>query len=231
MIKALSRNTTAMALAVLLGAACVQSPIRLVEGPAGLTGEVSALIAFSVDSAEPFALRGLTLVAAADSGASIRPGDVPIHPDEGNGQLFLYEVPAEAIRFGVLRFKYGQDWWETVGQGPAIPALPGTLTYLGRIQLHSVQVARYADTGRTYPAGARIAVTDAGDEDLVRLAARYPIAADLPLRRASPATWSDFDVVALRFVPRPGGEGGDARFSTFEPTDLPRQPPQGADQP
>ncbi len=184
-----------------------------------------------MDSIEPFALRGLNLVPSDGSGASFKPGEVPVHPDGGNGQFFLYAVSAEAVRFGVARFKHGQDWWETVDPGPAIPTAPGTITYLGRIQLHSIRVARYADTGRTYPASARIVVTDASDEDLDRLAARYSATAGLPVRKAIPESWGSYEVVTLRFVPRSGLEGGDAAFSSFEPTDLPQQPSMGTDPP
>jgi hypothetical protein len=228
MIRICTRFSGVLALAVLFNTGCVQSPIRLVQDSTGLAGNEHALIAFSVDSVEPFALRSLELVAPADPALTFSPREVPVHPDEGTGQLFLYEIPVEGVQFGVGRFKYKLDWWETVEQGPVISVVPGAVTYVGRIQVHSIAVDRYSDTGRNYPAGARIVVTDAGAEDLQRLTDRYPSMAKMSIRKAIPGSWGISDTTELRFVPGPGSQGGDARFGAFEPTDLPKQSSGGS---
>lgn len=223
-------------LAVLLVAACTQSQVRPVSGASGLTGEEFALVAFSADSIEPLALRSVEIVTFSDGNRPGKAGVVSIHPDQGTGQLFLYEFLVEVARFGVARFEYEEDWWETVGQGPEFSVEPGTLTYLGRIQLPFVQVGTYADSGREYPASARIVMTDASEDDLRRLAVRFPSTAGMPLKKAIPGMWGDSENARLRYAPQRRRTPGPDRESPdplhdppipteeiFEPTEIPPQ--------
>lgn len=222
--------------AVLVNAACAPSQVRPVSAASGLAGDEFALVAFSADSIEPLAFRSLEIVTFSDSNRPGKASEVSIHPDNGTGQLFLYEFSVEVARFGVAGFEYEAERWESVGQGPEFSVEPGTLTYLGRIQMPLVQIGTYADSGREYPASARIVMTDASEEDLQRLVVHFPSTANMPLNKAIPETWGDSESVTLRYVPqrrnrpRPHNEEIDPLHDPpipteeiFEPTEIPPQ--------
>ena len=108
------------------------------------------------------------------------------------------------MRFGALRFYAKESWWETNVLGPeASVALPG-VTYLGRIQAHSVQMSRYDDTGESFPAGVNVLLEDFGDEDIPDLYTRFQLPDTVPVSKAIPASWSQAEFVHLIYRPIPG---------------------------
>ena len=221
-----------MVLTVLVNTACAPSQVRPLTDASDISGEEYALVAFSADSIPPFAMRTLAIETFSEGNQPKKAGEVPLYPELGGGQLFLYEVSVDVARFGSALFEYESDFWESIEHGPEFRIEPGTLTYLGRIQLPLVQLGTYADSGLDYPAGARIVITDASEQDLRRLAIRYPAIAGMPVNKAIPATWSDAENVRLRYAPvrnkRPKTEGPDPLHDPpvpteiiFEPTEIP----------
>jgi len=222
----------AFILAVLVNTGCTPSQVRQVSITPGLSGDEFALVAFSIDSTQPVAFRSLEIMTFSSGNRPRRAGEVSIHPINGTGQLFFYEFSVETARFGVARFEYEGDFWESVDPGPEFSVKPGTLTYLGRIQLPLVQLGTFADSGRDFPASARIVMTDASEDDLQRLRAHFPSTRNMPLNKAIPVTWADSEKVSLRYAPirnvRPKKEGPDPLHDPpipteeiFEPTEIP----------
>lgn len=223
-----------LVLVVLICTACAPSQVRHVIDASDLSGQEYALIAFSADSIPPFAMRSLEIETFSETNRPKKAGEVPIFPEQGSGQLFLYEVSVDTARFGAALFEYEADYWESVEHGPEFNVQPGTLTYLGRIQLPLVQLGTYADSGLEYPAGARIVLTDASEEDFARLAVRFPATANMQVNKAIPGSWTDSETVRLRYAPirntRPKTEGPDPLHDPpipteiiFEPTEIPPQ--------
>lgn len=194
---------------LLLLAACVSAPIRPVDDASGFAEEGFALVAFSVASSGPLALRGLSLATRA--GATHDPviEQVTVQPRNGKSQLFLYRVPAAGARFGPVRFYDGSGWWETTRPGPEFPAAPGAITYLGRIQLQAVRVGEYVDTGRRYPAEVSLTISDATVEDLPALAERFAVPAGMPVVGKIPGAWDASAYVRLRYQQVPGRDDAD----------------------
>lgn len=221
-------------LAVMVVTGCASSQVRPISDSSDLSGEEFALVAFSADSVQPLALRGLEIVTFTDSNRPKKAGEVTIFPELERAQLFLFEFSVETARLGVAKFEFESELWESIDQGPEFSVEPGSLTYLGRIQMPAVQLGAYADSGRNYPASARIVMIDASEDDLRRLAIHFPSTANMPLKKAIPLTWSDAEKISLRYAPvrnlRPKKKGPDPLHDPpvpteqiFEPTEIPPQ--------
>lgn len=188
----------------MLGAGCATSPIERVKSVEAGVDERSALVAFSVVNAPAFAINRLELVAASGSQDSARAKQVPVDWKGVEAQVFVYRVPANGAQFGPVRFVFQGEWWETRDPGPEFTVVPGQLTYLGRLQPYSIQVDRYVDSGRGYPAAVRIRVLDARDDDLARLVNENVLSPDMPVVGAIPDSWGGAEFVELDYRPIPG---------------------------
>ena len=165
----------------MLGAGCATSPIERVKSVEAGVHERSALVAFSVVNAPAFAINRLELVAAGGSQGSARAKQVPVDWKSAEAQVFVYRVPANGAQFDPVRFVFQGEWWETRDPGPEFTVVPGQLTYLGRLQPYSIQVDRYVDSGRGYPAAVRIRVLDARQHDLAWLVGENALSPDMPV--------------------------------------------------
>lgn len=195
-----------LALLVFLAAGCASPQIKPVRNASATLGEGKALVAFSVATAEPFAIGRIELRVSGNRQEPITAAQVPVDWNGGDARLFLFEVPAGLAQFGQVRFVFLGEWWETREPGPAAAARPGSLTYLGRVQPYSIQIGRYVDTGRGYPAAVKIRVVDAREDDLSRLANDFALPAALPVTGAVPDAWGDTEFSELRYRPIPGRE-------------------------
>lgn len=188
----------------MLGAGCAAGPIERVKSTAAEMDGHSALVAFSVVNAPAFAINRLELLEAGDAQGQANGEQVPVDWKSSGEQVFLYRVSASRVRFGPVRFVFQGEWWETRDPGPVFPVAPGRLTYLGRLQPYSIQVDRYVDSGRGYPAAVRILVLDARDDDLAHLVSQNGLSPDMPVVEAIPESWSGAEFAELDYRPIPG---------------------------
>ncbi len=184
-------------------AGCSQSPIKPVETAPLNRAKNTALIAFSVKSNEPFALRKIELMAAGPADGSKPTRIVDVNSDASGASLFLFETPVTGLQFGALQFKSGMRWWQTRSLGPTVTGNSKSITYIGRIQLHSVRVGQYAQSEKTYPSDVKIEVADASAEDLPNLYRQYKIPADLPVQVDVPEKWNDRLFINLKLIDEP----------------------------
>jgi hypothetical protein len=210
---------------IVLTTACSSTRIKPVKTASDYPGSETALIAFSVISQEPFVIQKLLLFEPGAPSPHQASRVVRVRPEQGDQQVFLYRVPAEGVKLGSVRLLINGQWWETGLTGPEISAAAGQLTYAGRVQLHSVKMSRYEDTGRIFPAKVRLLMTDASEEDLAQLADQSALPQDMSVTKAIPGSWSDSEFVALSYRQIPGREG---RYQSWEFSSGPVGPPPPA---
>lgn len=219
-----AQTTLILIFVTLLTAACTESQIRKVgEISAGEIGQKS-LVAFSIDDLAPFEEVEFDIVRAERGGAYSPLGQIAIDRRGGAEQLLVYEMPAEEVQFGLARFRYDNDWWESVAEGPAISAAPGRMTYIGKFQLQSFREGVYHDSGRKYPARVNIVIVDASGTDMPRLVSSYPSLSAYLVNSVTSEEWADYGNGSLRFVPEPARAGRrkiDYFERTVEPTEFP----------
>lgn len=203
-MKAQKCGTRILFTCALLMIACSSQQIRPVRDASDLSVEDVRLIAFSVVRSEQLPLRGLEMVVLGDSRGEEVITRVEFAADAEAPVLGLYRLPAGTVRFGKLRFYAQEAWWETSIPGPEITAAENGLTYLGRIQLQSVQIKRYADSARKYPAAAQITVSDFAEEDLPRIFHQFRLVNTAPVMKSIAGPWGDSGHVQLAFRPIPG---------------------------
>lgn len=191
----------------MLIAACGTNQIKPVKNVSDNLGPDTALVAFSVSSAEPYAIQRMELVARGEPKETATPRTIAVRQGNRNEQVFVYSVPAGGARFGQVRFLIQGEWWETTDDGPEFSATPGQLTYLGRIQLESIKIGRYVDSGRRFPSGAKIGVLDAGEDDLTLLALQFALPLNMPVNKFIAGAWGDSEFTALDYQPIPGRDG------------------------
>lgn len=192
-------ETTIAALALLLCVACSTTQFTPASDDPASTDDKSALVAFSVSSSEPRFLQSLDLVILGQQQTHQGVIKIPVHNKKKYEQVYLFNIPIDGARFGLVRFYIQGERWETVQLGPEILGTPGSLTYLGRIQTYSFQVNRTADTGRRYPTGVKFLISDASEDDLSQLKDRYAMLATMPVIKDIPKSWNDSDFSELRY--------------------------------
>jgi hypothetical protein len=192
-------GTTIAAVALLMGGGCATQHYIPENNSSALTDEESTLIAFSVSSTDSHFLQGMDLVIAGQQQAQEKVIKIPVSSTKKSEQVYLFKLPIDGARFGLVRFNVQGERWETVELGPEIAGTPGSLTYLGRIQTYSFQMEKAVDTGRRYPTGVKFLISDAGGEDLPRLEARYAMLSTIPVVKDIPFSWSDSDFAELRY--------------------------------
>ena len=198
--------------------ACAQTRIHPVKSAAHHNNTETELVAFSVVSEGPFPLRGLTFEKMGGGIKIFKSPKLHIKPGGPSGQLFLYEVPAAGAQFGIVTLKSNRYVWQTRSEGAVIVPVPGSITYLGRIQVEALRFRRSEDSTRTRLNAVRIIVTDASEADFPMLADRYNISG-LKLQAAIPKKWSDSEFTELKQIRSPyersvySGSGGGADTS------------------
>ena len=181
--------------------ACTESQVRKIGEASPVEIGQEALVAFSIDDIAPFQKIEFDIVRADRGGAYSPLGQIAVDRKGGGEQLLVFELPGDEVRFGLARFRYGSDWWESVAEGPALSATPGRLTYIGKIQLQSIREGVYYDSGRKYPARVDIVISDAGETDMQQLATRYPSLEGYLVKSVTSEMWADYGNGSLRFVP------------------------------
>lgn len=190
-------------------AACAPSQIRPVADVSGPIPGDEAVIAFSVVSAPPFALSALELSVEANGRERGETAEVSVQPNEGDGQLFLYSLPPGTARFGSLWFADDRGWWQTTDAGPTFTAVPGAVTYLGRIELNEIQLGK-TEGDALHPTGVTLSVVDASEEDLPSFARLPALPVGMPVRKHIVGAWHEAGSVGIRYLEylsqRPGSD-------------------------
>lgn len=181
-------------------AACVQTRIHPVKSAAHHNSTETALVAFSVVSEDPFPLRKLTLEKTGGGAKIFKSPVLHVKPGNSSGQLFLYEVPAAGAQFGIATFKHKRYIWQTTSFGASFSPLPGSITYLGRIEVSALRFRKSDDQQKEFPVAVKIAVTDASAEDLPMLVASYGIPPDVEIQAVIPPMWGDEEFTDLRYL-------------------------------
>jgi hypothetical protein len=187
-----------------LVSACMSNPVSPVNDAAAPLADDQALVAFSVSATRPVLMRQLDLemLEAGEGTGQVR--HVPLRVTEDGSELYVYRLPAGAYRFGSVRFATEAGWWETRSPGPEFVARPGSLTYLGRFQLHSVKLSGPSELNRRYLTGVNIKIEDATEEDSARLSAEFNLPQDARVLSRIPASWGASEFMAMRYQPIPG---------------------------
>lgn len=184
------RNFTVIFLTMIVWG-CAAQPERP-GSPAEMLSEQSAVVAFSVVSEEPYAIRSIFLHSADEGRYTEDIGRADFKP--GNGaQLVVLPVPADRARLGFLRIKFKGYWYETINQGYEFELQRGKVTYLGRFA-----ITRTVAGSRRYPAAVAINVQDKQLEDIGELARRFAGLDEPPVELAVLRGWSDLEFERLR---------------------------------